>query len=136
MKNLYLIIFILAIIIGCKKSYTPYNNLNGNWEMVSQMSIFHSENFATGQGNFIQFNNGNEYKMFAAFKMINQGPYRIIKKNTASFNKTFDAIYMGNDGIMNAINVKGDSLIISTAPNDDRGNLIMDGGITVYIRQR
>ncbi len=136
MKNV-LFILCLFTLASCKKSDDLTTiNLTGNWEMVSQMSVFHTENFAPGQGNFIQFNPGNNYKIFVKDLMINEGSYRILKKNSTSINKNFDAIFLGEDGAMNAIRITSDSLYISTPPNDIKGNLIMDGGSTLYIRQK
>jgi hypothetical protein len=136
MKNIFFIICLVVVITGCRKSNTPYNNLTGNWEMVNQMSMHNNEIFATGQGNLLQFNPGDKYKIFVNGLMINEGTYRLAKKGSTAFNKNFDAIFLGEDGIMNAISIKSDSLYISTPPTDDKGNLIMDGGSTIYIRQK
>lgn len=125
----------MAVIAGCKKSDTPNSGLTGNWEMVRQIGMDYNQTFATGQGNILQINTNNTYKVFAKSLVINEGSYRLIKGQTP-YNRDFDAIYLGEGGIMNAISLKADSLTISTAPNDDKGNLIMDGGITIYIRQK
>ncbi len=126
----------MAVITGCEKSDIPNSDLSGSWELVSQTGMDYNETFATGQGNILQFNADNTYKVLARSLVINEGTYRLIKKGDAPFNKNFNAIYMGEGGVMNAISLKADSLIISTVPNDDKGNLIMDGGSTIYIKQK
>jgi len=132
------ILFILCLftIVSCKKSDLSFTDITGTWEMVRRMGMGYNETFTTGQGNLLQFNAGNKYKVFANHLMINEGPYRILKKNSTSVNKNFDAIFFGEDGVMNSISVKADSLTISTAPNDANGNPIMDGELTLYIRQK
>lgn len=136
MKKILFFICLMAVITGCKENYTPNNSLTGSWELVRQIGMDYNLTFAAGQGNILQFNTNNTYKVFAKSLVINEGSYRLIKKGQTPYNKDFDAIYMGEGGIMNAISLKADSLIISTAPNDDKGNLIMDGGTTIYIRQK
>jgi hypothetical protein len=104
--------------------------------MARQLGMNSNETFVMGEGNLLQFTADNKYKVFVKFLKINEGSYRIVKKGATQANKNFDAIYFGEDGIMNAINIKTDSLTISTAPNDAKGNPIMDGVSTLYVRQK
>ena len=69
------------------------------------------------------------------FQQVELGVYRIVPKGTTQVNKTFDAIYLGEKSF-NAISIRNDSLTISTPPNDAKGNMIADGGLALYIRQK
>ena len=133
MKKILFVICLFTL-ISCKKSDYITPNLNGTWEMISTMSVFHNENHITGQGNLIQFIAGNQYKKLTNGIITSEGSYHVLKKNTKSFNKTFDAIFLGEE--LYALNIQSDSLYISTPPNDTKGNLIMDGGSILYIKQK
>jgi hypothetical protein len=137
MKNILLIIYLLAVITGCSKSDTLAGNydITGNWEMVKKFGMYPTKTFATGQGNVLQFSNGNKYKLSSNFQQVEEGVYKIVNKGAAQFNKTFDAIYFGGNSFK-AISIRADSLHIYTAPNDEKGNQIMDGEGILYIRQR
>ena len=137
MKRVLYFICLSVIIVGCKKSDGPLINLTGTWELVGQFGfgVYQSKTYPTGQGNLLQFSAGNKYEMSLNFQQVELGVYRIVPKGTTQVNKTFDAIYLGEKSF-NAISIRNDSLTISTPPNDGKGNMIADGGLALYIRQK
>jgi hypothetical protein len=142
MKKVTIIFCLATIFASCTKtdfSGTPgigKTSLIGKWEKIRFQTYDHYQNYQTGKGNILQLNSDKTYTRLLNFQQVVAGSYYTLAKGASSANKTFDAIYFSEYSEASTISQKADTLVIGNAPNDAKGNIIMDGGFTVYLKQK
>lgn len=137
MKKILYVICLSIAIISCKKSDDLVINETGTWEMIGRGGIDNYITYTPGTGNTLKLNANKTYTLSENFQQVGAGTYYILKKGATNANKTFNAIHFSDKPYTYSINLERDSLLwIGTAPNDDKGNLIMDGGTTNYVRKK
>lgn len=137
MKKILFIACLFVVFISCKKSDQLFINETGTWEMIGRGGMNSYTTYNPGTGNTLKLNADKTYKLLENFQEVGAGTYSILKKGATKANQTFDAIYFSDKPYAYHITLTGDTLLgLSTAPNDAQGNVIMDGGVTHYIRKK
>lgn len=155
MKKFLFLLSISIAIISCKKNDLPDTSgpkspfpttsilnlpssvLIGKWEMVFFQTYDHSQKYQTGQGHILQLNADKTYTRLSNYQQTSGGTYYTVKNGVLASNIRFDAIYFSDyrDGA-SIISGNADTLVIKTGPNSTNEYMLMDGGTTVYVKQK
>ena len=129
MNRILLVICLLFLFEGCKKSQNPIpTGIVGNWELSLEVGgIVGITHYAPGNGNILQLNADNTYQRFSQGSLTNHGTYQIIKNSIKIGTNKFDGIYYDHSTTGGMIQLQGDTLTI--------GMDYDDGIATSYIRQ-
>ena len=135
MKKILFIIALSIVFVSCKKSDISIKNVTDSWELAREIGMDRNQTFAPGSGNLLKLNADKTYSRFTNHQQVSSGTY-YLGTVAAKGTKAFDVIYFSEYSGPTKIRTSADSLILSTPPNDANGNMIMDGGTSIYIRQK
>ena len=120
MKKYYLL-FLLIILISCRKQTTsPSNLLSGTWELRSESNGWTgTKTYAKDNGNIYVFTT-DHYQIYSKGTLLKLGTYTLTKKRSQLQNKVMDAIIFDNitDAVTTFAEVSGNRLSISVDAYD------------------